>query len=61
MLLWHYTKGVHLAKILADGFIRPATAFVDPGEKPIVWFSTDQHWEPTAAPGKKAGSESMTR
>jgi hypothetical protein len=28
--------------------IRPATAFVPEGELPVVWFSTQPFWEPTA-------------
>jgi hypothetical protein len=45
---WHYTVGVHVPSIVKDGVIRPATRFVPPGEKPIVWFSTHPDWEPTA-------------
>ena len=33
--------------IVKDGAIRPATAYIDAGETPIVWFSTEQFWEPT--------------
>jgi len=32
--------------------IKPATAHVPDGERPIVWFSARQHWEPTASKGK---------
>lgn len=53
--VWHYTKGRLLPAILADGLIKPATAFVPVNEKPIVWFSTNQHWERTMAPGKDFG------
>jgi len=45
---WHYTIGVKYALIDRDGFIKPATAFVSPGERPIVWLSTNAVWEPTA-------------
>jgi len=50
-LRWHYTKSIHLSVILRDGFIKPATAGVPAGEKPIVWFSSNSQWELTAAPG----------
>lgn len=44
---WHYTTGGHLPLIVADGFIKPATTNVDPGERPAVWFSEQTFWEPT--------------
>jgi hypothetical protein len=47
-LLWHYTVGQWLRLILRDGLIRPATAFLPPDEKPVVWFSRNPDWEPTA-------------
>jgi hypothetical protein len=40
--------GVHVASILENGFIKPATNGVPANEKPAVWFSTVPHWEPTA-------------
>lgn len=46
--LYHYTTGVRLQAILADGAIRPATACIDPGEMPVVWFTRSEVWEPTA-------------
>lgn len=48
---WHYTTGDRAALILSDGVIKAATAFVPDGEKPVVWFSTRQRWEPTATKG----------
>jgi hypothetical protein len=51
-MVWHYTKGVHLPKIIASGEIRPATVGVGVGERPIVWFSTNPRWEETASPGR---------
>jgi hypothetical protein len=45
---WHYTVGAKLTLILGDGMIKPATSGVPRGERPIVWFSTNQDWEPTA-------------
>jgi hypothetical protein len=45
---WHYTTGQKFRMIVESGEIKPATAGVPPGEKPIVWFSTAPDWEPTA-------------
>ena len=47
-IAWHYTINKRAVLILKDGFIRPATAYVPADEIPIVWFSTNQNWEPTA-------------
>ena len=45
---WHYTTGQCAVQIIRDGVIKPATAYVPEGERPIVWFSTNQDWELTA-------------
>jgi hypothetical protein len=47
-LAWHYTPGVHFSRIMQYGFIRGSTAGVPENEKPVVWFSLDQRFEPTA-------------
>ncbi len=52
-ILWHYTFLPHLESILRDGLIKPATAFVEPPERPIVWFSKNQFWERTVTKGMK--------
>jgi hypothetical protein len=46
-LIWHYTADRNFQSIIKDGFIRPATTYIAPGEKPVVWFSREQFWEPT--------------
>jgi hypothetical protein len=46
--LWHYTTRQKLEQILASGGIQPSTAKLEPGEKPVVWFSSRPTWEPTA-------------
>jgi hypothetical protein len=51
MIAWHYTTGECFERIAAAGFLRPATTGIDPGERPIVWFSINQHWEITANKG----------
>jgi hypothetical protein len=48
MIVWHYTTGEKLYQIVRDSVIKPATAFVPIGERPIVWFSTAPVWEETA-------------
>ena len=49
LTLWHYTTGQKFMEIVATGHIKPATKGVPSGERPIVWFSSHQYWEPTAA------------
>lgn len=49
---WHYTVGILIRSILKDGFIKPATAFVEPPEKPITWFTSSPNWEETANKGE---------
>lgn len=48
MILWHYTNGINLKRILEVKCIRPATTLVPKCERPVVWFSSNQEWEPTA-------------
>ena len=47
-MAWHYTINMHAQRIMADGFIQPATAGVFRPEKPCVWFSSEPIWEQTA-------------
>jgi len=47
-LVWHYTLLTKLQMILNDGLIKPTDVMIDPREKPAVWFSSNQAWEPTA-------------
>ena len=49
--LWHYTTGLAIARILSDSVIRQATADVPEGERPAVWFTYRQTWEPTCNKG----------
>jgi len=46
--VFHYTTGQKLRLILNSGQITPGTARVPISEKPVAWFSTSPHWEPTA-------------
>ena len=49
--LFHYTVLSRFLKIVIEEAIKPATLFIDRDEKPVVWFSFRQDWEPTATPG----------
>src|SRR5438093_9709142 len=46
--IWHYTVGYHTESILKDKMLKPSTEGVPPGERPVVWFTTNPGWEPTA-------------
>lgn len=46
-MIWHYTIDVSFAAIRRDGLIQPAYEYIAIGERPIVWFSKEQFWEPT--------------
>lgn len=50
-LAWHYTTGHCASQIIRSGIILPATEGVPLDEQPAVWFSLNQHWEPTATKG----------
>jgi hypothetical protein len=47
-IAWHYTVGSRAKDILESGKIRPATANVPSNERPAVWFTVRDDWEPTA-------------
>lgn len=47
-LLWHYTAGHKLPLIREASALRPNGAKVAPNERPVVWFSADPVYEPTA-------------
>ena len=46
--IYHYTTGHKLHSIIDSGAITPTTAKIEPHEKPVAWFSTQDQWEPTA-------------
>jgi len=48
---WHYTTVELLRQVLSDGLIKTADEQICRGEKPAVWFSSHQVWEPTATKG----------
>ena len=49
--LFHYTTFSRLKRIQQNRMILPATAAVQPHEKPVVWLTYSPEWEPTATPG----------
>ncbi|MBN9407231.1 MAG: hypothetical protein J0I00_17635 [Burkholderiales bacterium] len=51
LLAWHYTIHDKRAAIDAAGELRPADAFIGANERPVIWFSLNQRWEPTASKG----------
>ena len=52
--LFHYTKACHLSSICQEGSIRLATKHVQ-YDRPAVWCSTREDFEPTSAVGKFVG------
>ena len=45
---WHYTTGNKLHPIAMSSELRPTAVGAAPHERPILWFSKNQVWEPTA-------------
>lgn len=46
-MVYHYAPWAYLPAIVQHGALRPSNARAD-GEVPLLWFSLNQHWEPTA-------------
>lgn len=57
MIAWHYTTGRYFIEIVQSGFLDPSKTVTPPRERAIVWFSTNQYFEPTA---QKALSQGAT-
>ena len=45
--VFHYAPWSYLPKIVTSGALQPSNAAAN-GEKPMLWFSAHQRWEPTA-------------
>jgi hypothetical protein len=58
-VVYHYTTGQNFHRIVGMGAILPAVDYVPLGEKPIVWFSYDPLWEPTACKSLRDNSGSI--
>jgi hypothetical protein len=50
-MIYHYTKEFNLASILEKGLI-PWTIILWPGEKPVLYFTTNPRWENTVLIGQ---------
>jgi hypothetical protein len=49
ILAWHYTLGVHLLRILENGYVLPQDTPDTPVvECPVAWFSLNQQHDPSA-------------
>lgn len=51
MIAWHYTTLDKFELIIESESLIPATAGVQPPEKPILWFSTSKYFEKSALKG----------
>ena len=59
-LVWHYTTGQKHSLIMESGELQPTTIGVSYPEKGILWFSSNQYWEPTANKGAKIDGAMVT-
>lgn len=48
VLAWHYTTGEKFKAIVTSGYLKPTGILVKPPERPVLWFSLNQQFEPTA-------------
>ena len=48
LMVWHYAPWAYLPSMVESGVLRVGNASA-PGEKPLLWFSTNQKWDATAA------------
>lgn len=46
--VFHYAPWEYLARIVESGELQPSAAGGTKDIKPLLWFSANQHWEPTA-------------
>lgn len=46
--VFHYTVGTALAQIAASGHLQPSAVAVKLRERPVLWFSSNPKFEPTA-------------
>jgi hypothetical protein len=56
--LYHYTAWAKLPAVVPCGELRPSAACA-PGEKPLLWFSANQVWEPTATKLLQVGDKAF--
>ncbi len=41
-MIWHYTIGQYIERIIESGMLKPTDCFILPGEQPILWFSANR-------------------
>lgn len=46
-MLWHYAPWSYLSSMVESGVLLPSNAMA-PQQTPMLWFSANQKWEPTA-------------
>lgn len=46
-MVWHYAPWAYLEEISRSGALKPSNAKAE-NEHPLLWFSANQKWEPTA-------------
>jgi hypothetical protein len=59
-LVYHYTSWSELVAIVESGYLLPSNAGA-PDETPLLWFSANQRWEPTATKTVRADSGLIQR
>lgn len=52
MLAYHYTKLCAAVNILKSGIIERSESLISLNERPVVWFSKNELWEPSAIIGR---------
>jgi hypothetical protein len=58
-MAWHYTTGLHFMRIVESGILDPRRS-VAVYERPILWFSVQPYWEPTACKSAVRQGELVT-
>jgi len=44
-IAWHVTSAEKYALISADGHLRPIGLYIQPPERPVVWFSSQEYFD----------------
>ena len=54
-IVWHYTLGEKLFPIGDSQLLKTEIGYVPPGDKPVVWFTRSEIYEPSAYPAWVSG------
>lgn len=57
--VWHYTTQDKFKQIVKSGWLLPSTVGIAAGESPILWFSNEPYWEPTAQKAVLQGGKAV--